>query len=203
MAHCEGRFGTVQAGKSSGAGHSSSLTEQMRNAMIEADAEVLVVYAATATDAAGVRHTARACARERERGRWEVWFELEPETGGRRVRTSIETTQPDREAAARWACGISRVYLEGALARASESDPAREASVEPDLATVEEREAVLDPSEVMAGGEQHLRSRLDALSTSHLRDVAREQRALSSLALESSTKEELVEAIIAQARPGA
>lgn len=162
---------------------------------------VLVVYAATATDTHGVSHTARACAREQAHGRWEVWFELEPEQGGSVLRTPVETTQPDRESAARWACGISRVYLNGALARASSSVRA-EAPARTLVESREEREAVLDPVEVAAGGEEHLRCRLGALSTAHLRDVARAQRALPASRLARSTKRELVASIIASARSG-
>jgi hypothetical protein len=159
--------------------------------------EVLVVYAATATDAKGVEHTARACARERRGGRWEVWLELEPVGGGPVARTHLETTQPDRDAATRWACGVSRVYLQGALARVSSM--ARTVEPTPALCVArEEHDAVLDPVEVIASGEEHLRCRLGALSTARLRDVARLQRTLSAVALERSTKRELVAAIIAQ-----
>lgn len=161
----------------------------------------LVVYAATVNDASGVSYTARACTRERAHGRWEVWFELEPEQSGAALRTPVETTQPDRESATRWACGISRVYLNGALARACSRSragaPARTAGD-----ALEEREAVLDPVEVLAGGEEHLRCRLGALSIAHLRDVARAQRALPTTELARSTKGELVDAIIASARSG-
>lgn len=162
-------------------------------------AEVLVVYAATASDARGVEYTARACTCRRARGDWDVWFELEPVGGGPVLRTTPETTQPDREAAARWARGISRVYLEGALARASASKSA----VEPPRRMSEgprEREAVLDPLEVIAGGEEHLRHRLEALSTEHLRDVARAERTVSPGELQRAVKDELVAAIVAQAR---
>ena len=161
-------------------------------------AEVLVVYAATATDARGVVHTARACARRRHDG-WVVWFELEPLGGGSVLRTDRETTQPDREAAARWARGISRVYLEGALARATASH----GTFERPSTTSEsapERDAVLDPLEVVACGETHLQRRLEALSTDHLRDVARTQRTMLAGVLANATKGELVAAIVAQTR---
>lgn len=167
--------------------------------------EVLVVYAATASDATGAEHTAKACAREEGHGRWQVWLELAPVAGGPTVRTHVETTQPDREAATRWACGLSRVYLDGALARASASPDAAEtlrammtdAETEP---RIEEREGVIDPIEVIASGERHLRCRLGALSMAHLRDVAIAQRTLAPSALQRSTKGELVSAIVSQTR---
>lgn len=162
--------------------------------------EVLVVYAATVTATNGATLAASACTRQRERGRWEVWFQFEPIGGGPVARTGVETTQPDREAVSCWALGISRVYLEGALARATDND----AAVEPArvlIATHEEHEPVLDPVEVVAGGEEHLRLRLEALSVAHLRDIARAQRIVSAAALAVSTKAELVAAIVAEARP--
>lgn len=162
-------------------------------------AEVLVVYAQTATDARGVEHTARACGREQDNGRWEIWLELEPTTGAGVVRTGVETTQPDREAATRWACGISRVYLNGALRRASASARVLEAP-RATAPRADVHEAVLVPTEVIAGGEEHLRCRLGALSTAHLRDVARAERTVSRRALERYTRRELVDAIIEQAR---
>jgi hypothetical protein len=61
------------------------------------------------------------------------------------------------------------------------------------------REAVLDPSEVIAGGAEHLRHRLEALSIEHLRDVARVERTMDADACSRATKDELVAAIVAQA----
>ena len=63
--------------------------------------------------------TARAMARECHDGRWEAWLEFVPSNTATSVYTTpIETRQRDRETMKRWASGLTRVYAEGALARA-------------------------------------------------------------------------------------
>src|SRR5262245_10192028 len=63
---------------------------------------------------------ARACADRAGDGtrNWHGWIEFIPVLGGAAIRTPRETTQPDRNSASRWATGLSRIYLEGALERA-------------------------------------------------------------------------------------
>jgi len=67
---------------------------------------LLVKYDEAITDPAGSRYFAQATGRKREDGLWEGWV------SGR------ETTQPNRKNLDYWAQGLSKVYLQGALARA-------------------------------------------------------------------------------------
>ena len=71
--------------------------------------------------------SAQVMARDSGDGSWEGWLEFTP-VGKDTVAfvTGIETHQHDRIALERWASGLTRVYAEGALARATalESDQA-------------------------------------------------------------------------------
>jgi len=72
----------------------------------------------------------RVMARKRGDGTWEGWLQFNPvgvraATG---VVTGIETLQHDRTALERWASGLTRVYAEGALARARAIRPGSRAS---------------------------------------------------------------------------
>jgi hypothetical protein len=72
----------------------------------------------TVSDARG-EFSARAMARECHDGRWEGWLEFVRADAATSVyATPIETHQRDRETMKRWASGLTRVYAEGALARA-------------------------------------------------------------------------------------
>lgn len=68
---------------------------------------------------AGTAYRAYVFGVQRADGTWAGWIELEPEGGGRRLRTAQETSQPDREALAYWASGLEDVYFDGAVARAT------------------------------------------------------------------------------------
>jgi hypothetical protein len=58
-------------------------------------------------------------ARDRGDGSWEGWLEFAPGADATsRLATGIETHQHDRVAVERWASGLTRVYAEGAFARA-------------------------------------------------------------------------------------
>jgi hypothetical protein len=85
--------------------------------------ETLAEYPASLADSDGVGYVARAYGRPREDGLWEGWLEFEREDGTVRVRTGRETTQPNRVDLVYWAAGLTPVYLEGALRRASELPP--------------------------------------------------------------------------------
>ena len=75
----------------------------------------------------GRRYSARVCAGEDDRGHWRAWIEFEDtEDSARVLRTDFETTQPNRRDTEYWATGLSRVYLEGALARALGGPPGEE-----------------------------------------------------------------------------
>jgi hypothetical protein len=64
------------------------------------------------------RYWARACGRLQPNGLWEGWIECEPVGSGSVVRTGREVTGRTRDDLARWASGLSAVYLQRALERA-------------------------------------------------------------------------------------
>jgi hypothetical protein len=62
-------------------------------------------------------------ARDRGDGSWEGWLEFTPAADAMaRFATGVETHQHDRVALERWASGLTRVYAEGAFARARALD---------------------------------------------------------------------------------
>jgi hypothetical protein len=80
---------------------------------------LLVKYDEPIADATGVRYFAQASGRKREDGLWEGWLEFVPVGEiGTPLDSGRETTQPNRKDLDYWAQGLSKVYLEGALARA-------------------------------------------------------------------------------------
>lgn len=152
-----------------------------------ADALLDFNYAVTGPD--GRPYRARVCGRALENERWEGWIEFEPADGGpgEALRSPRETVQPKRSDLEYWGTGLTPIYLEGALARAVESEhprvvvaepprpptfdgpapPARTVVMEPPAA------AVLDPFSVYAKGEDVLRQELSALAAWHLRNILR------------------------------
>jgi hypothetical protein len=97
-----------------------------------------------------------ACARGD--GSWEGWLEFVPADADASVRyaTPIETHQHDRPTMERWASGLTRVYAEGALARARRQ-PAAVAPPE-SLAALQEIAEVLDRRipHIERAGEAHI-----------------------------------------------
>ncbi|MDF2697279.1 MAG: hypothetical protein K0S65_5662 [Labilithrix sp.] len=83
-------------------------------------AETLAEYPSSLVDSDGTGYLARAYGRPRPDGLWEGWLEFEREDGMGRVCTERETTQPNRVDLLYWATGLTAVYLEGALQRASD-----------------------------------------------------------------------------------
>ena len=89
--------------------------------------EILVQFDEPIADPGGRRYFAQAVGHHREDGLWEGWLEFiavnedAPAAGSGR-----ETTQPNRAGIDYWAQGLSKVYLEGALARAESLLDARE-----------------------------------------------------------------------------
>ena len=81
-------------------------------------AEVLAQFADPLTTTDGSRYLAQACGAPNEQGRWDGWIEFVPINGGPPLRSSRETTQPNKGDATYWATGLTQVYLEGALDRA-------------------------------------------------------------------------------------
>ena len=84
--------------------------------------EVLVKFDEPIMNQRGAMYFAEAVGRQREDdGLWEGWLEFEPlDALDRRIASERETTQPNRVDLEYWAQGLSRVYLQGALARAED-----------------------------------------------------------------------------------
>ncbi len=66
----------------------------------------------------GKSYEALIYGQQRVDGTWIGWIEFVPVTGGHVLRTTRETSQPDRAALDYWAGGLEPTYLEGALTRA-------------------------------------------------------------------------------------
>ncbi|HLZ00212.1 MAG TPA: hypothetical protein VKT33_14230 [Candidatus Angelobacter sp.] len=67
----------------------------------------------------GTSYSVLIYGQERPDGTWEGWLEFRPAGKHQPVlRTSQETSQPNRNATEYWALGLEPVYLDGAFARA-------------------------------------------------------------------------------------
>src|SRR5262245_3726002 len=126
-------------------------------------AEVFVEFSEPVVAKDGRVFGARACGSELTRNLWQGWVEFLPVGGGDAIRSSRETTQPNRQDTAYWATGLTPVYLEGALERAlnplhrpaqtAPSTPLFERPA-PDIETTPPiRESVLNPFSVYRKGE--------------------------------------------------
>lgn len=172
-------------------------------------AEVLVEFTDAVT-ADGRSYIARACGSEMRDGMWQGWIEFVPVNEGEPVRSSRETTQPNRQDTEYWATGLTPVYLEGALKRALQPF-ARPAAREiegprfdgpaPPMADAGV-EAVLNPFSVYRKGEALLRRQLSALSGWHLVNIVQAYRLDGSnpAELEAMEPARLVERIIDRVR---
>jgi len=144
-------------------------------------AEVILEFDTPVTDDNGRSYTARACADQMYDGVWQGWIEFLPIGDGEPVRSSRETTQPNREDTVYWATGLTPVFLEGSLHRALNpltrpaarevpraifDGPAPNSRVAPPNG-----EAVLNPFSVYRKGEPLLRRQLSALSGWHLVNI--------------------------------
>jgi hypothetical protein len=85
---------------------------------------ILVKFDEPIRDPAGITYFAQASGRKREDGLWEGWLEFIGMTESTSFHSGRETTQPNRPDLEYWAQGLSKVYLEGALARAKASTAA-------------------------------------------------------------------------------
>lgn len=176
-------------------------------------AEVLVTYS-DPVSAGGLTYRARACGREMDDGRWEGWIEFEALDGPAVLRSSRETTQPNRTDTVYWATGLTPVYLEGALGRALNplhaSPPVVEAvpafdGPAPVLEELPPRtESVLNPFSVYRKGEALLRNQLAALAAWHLVNIitAYELSDLPAAELERMYPIQLIELIVEAVREG-
>ncbi len=145
-------------------------------------AEVLVEFAEAVTSEDGKNYTARACGSEMPDGRWQGWIEFIPLGDGDPIRSSRETTQPNREDTVYWATGLTYVYLEGSLHRAlkplvrplaAEIVPPLFDGPAPTLVAPPMTDSVLDPFSVYKKGEALLRRQLSALAGWHLVNIIR------------------------------
>jgi hypothetical protein len=82
--------------------------------------EVLLKFQSPVAANDGRLYEARAIGAEMPDGMWEGAVEFTPIDGGSVLRTRRETTQPNRADTVYWATGLTPIYLEGALSRASE-----------------------------------------------------------------------------------
>jgi hypothetical protein len=130
----------------------------------------------------GKLYAARVCGSEMRGGLWQGWIEFIPLDGGEPVRSSRETTQPNRQDTVYWATGLTPVYLEGALHRAlnpltrpvvAGANPPVFASPAADIERLPAGESVLNPFSVYRKGEALLRRQLSALSPWHLVNIIR------------------------------
>jgi hypothetical protein len=150
--------------------------------------EVLLQFDGAVAGGDGRAYVARVCGREVEKGRWEGWIEFDPEDGTAVLRTPRESDQPNRRDLEYWATGLTRAYLQGALARARDphlpdlrprtvaARPAYDGPAPPGAGSAPGRirpHGVLNPLEVYAQGERVLRQELGALDEGHLRDLVR------------------------------
>lgn len=83
---------------------------------------ILVKFDEPIRDVGGATYFAQAEGRKRDDGLWEGWLEFTQMSEDAPAFTSSrETTQPNRADLEYWAQGLSKVYLEGSLARAKAS----------------------------------------------------------------------------------
>ena len=145
-------------------------------------AEVLVTFGEAITSEDGKNYTARACGAEMPDGRWQGWIEFIPVGDGDPVRSSRETTQPNRRDTEYWATGLTYVYLEGSLRRAlkplarpiaPDVPPPVFDGPAPTPVVPATTESVLDPFSVYKKGEALLRRQLSALAGWHLVNIVR------------------------------
>jgi hypothetical protein len=176
-------------------------------------AEVFVEFAEPVVAKDGSAYIARACGAPADHGLWHGWLEFVPVDGRAPIRSSRETTQPNRVDTAYWAAGLTPVYLEGALERAlnpltkmpadQPSEPAFDGPA-PEIAPAPPaNEAVLNPFSVYRKGEAVLRSQLLALSAWHLINIIKayglsEQRLADLNATPAPVLAELIIAAVRQ-----
>jgi hypothetical protein len=176
--------------------------------------EVLVDYENTIADADGSRWAARACGRFGPTNIWEGWIEFVPLDLDRKpIRSARETTQPSREDLLYWATGLTPVYLRGALTRALEAPLIRTTprrvkphfdgpspSIVHEPAPAPDVHPILDPFDVYAQGADILIAQLDALATSHLRDIVRAYELMAAEHAAIATRLDLASTILNAAR---
>ena len=184
-------------------------------------AEILVKFDEPIAVPGGKAYFAHAVGKEIEGGLWHGWLEFQAVVGeADALASGRETTQPNRTNLEFWAQGLTKVYLEGALARAIWlAEPPREIPLkesEPSLFSAPaSREAtppravpsasprpILDPFQVYAQGEEILLRELSALSRDHVESIAIAYRIGASAAsgINQTSKADLIDAIVKAVR---
>lgn len=85
---------------------------------------VLEQFDSVLRDKGGETYRVFLYGRSRPHDTWQGWLVFVRERDGRSFDTSVETTQPNREAMRYWATGLTDTYLDGALGRALVPPPA-------------------------------------------------------------------------------
>jgi hypothetical protein len=144
-------------------------------------AEVFVEFTEPVTSEDGDDYTARACGGEMPGGQWQGWIEFQPLAGGDPIRSSRETTQPNRQDTEYWATGLTAVYLEGALRRSLKrptrpiarppAKPHFDGPADNFAVSAPMTESIMDPFSVYRKGEALLRRQLSALAGWHLVNI--------------------------------
>lgn len=144
-------------------------------------AVVLVKFTEPVRGSDGTPWDAQACGDVAEDGLWQGWIEFE--AGPEIVRTGRETEQPNLADLQYWAQGLTMVYLEGALSRATGqpvTEPLEPVAAaprfdgpagHPSAPRVVSARPILNPFLVYAEGEDLLRQQLLALSRDHLNAI--------------------------------
>jgi hypothetical protein len=185
-------------------------------------ADILVKFDEPIGAPSGKTYFAQAVGREVRGGLWEGWMEFIPrEDGSETLESGRETTQPNRMNLEYWAQGLTKIYLEGALARAvslaalpveRSADGESTAFRAPNVRGVPPRprrvpvspHPILDPFQVYAQGESVLRSELNALSRDHLEAIATAYDlagTLSATGATSVSRPAIIDAIVEGVRP--
>jgi hypothetical protein len=94
-------------------------------------AELIHSHSARLVSPAGTTYRAEVHGEERADGTWSAWLEFIPLDGGGALRTSQESSQPNRKAVEYWAGGLEALYLEGAFDRALRTDQTQAPGVPP------------------------------------------------------------------------
>ncbi len=174
-------------------------------------AEVLAEFSDVLIDDNRVAYRAHACGSPMADGKWQGWIEFLPLDGENKpIRSSRETTQPNRTDTAYWATGLTTVYLQGALRRAQ--NPLVRPLHEPDVPAFREpappaisaatpataHDAVMNPFAIYERGEAALRRQLGALQAWHLVNIITAYRLsdASEAVLSRRPAEALIELIV-------
>jgi hypothetical protein len=184
--------------------------------------EILVKFDEPITSPSGDKFFAQAVGKAVNGELWEGWIEFLASDGGEPIASGRESTQPNRTDLEYWAQGLTKVYLQGALARAislAERDERDFSTSNYDkrafnAATGRSTEssaarggvtprAILDPFKVYAQGEEILRRELNALSRDHLESISSAYRIGASRSpggVRSGSTYELIESIVTDVR---